>query len=373
MKRKNGVSGHSVIYNEYLEIPIKIRRVNLEMAKEITLTDLMDIEMLQKIQDAFAHATGMAALTVDLNGAVTRLSNPTDFCMNLTRGSKKGAERCNQCDLKGGEEAARTGRPSVYFCHGGLMDFAAPILLEGRQIGSLIGGQVLPVPPDEAKFRRIAKEIGVDEEAYIRALSKIKIVPKKNIEASADLLFIIANALSDMGYQKYMTQTLKNELLSVSAGMLERVDVAMHGITSIEHENGALLHNMEELFDSTKQSKEEVEKTNQIAKYINDVSMQTKLLGFNASVEASRSREYGAGFAVIAQEIRRLADSSQEQFNKIGDVLQLIKNTIHVIDDKIIKTNEIVDENAKALSHFTQVIHEIDEYAHRLDKIGRKL
>ena len=41
---------------------------------------------------------------------------------------------------KGGEEAARLGRPVVYECHAGLIDFAAPILLEGRQIGTILGG-----------------------------------------------------------------------------------------------------------------------------------------------------------------------------------------------------------------------------------------
>lgn len=50
------------------------------------LTDLIDIRTLQEIQDGFAAATGMAALTTDADGvAVTKGSNFTDFCMKLTR------------------------------------------------------------------------------------------------------------------------------------------------------------------------------------------------------------------------------------------------------------------------------------------------
>ena len=115
----------------------------------ITLLDVIDRDTLQSLQDAFADATGMAALATDATGPVTRLSNPTDFCMNYTRKSPVGCERCNKCDLDGGAEANRTGRPSVYYCHAGLVDFAAPILVNGKHIGSLIGGQVLTEEPDE--------------------------------------------------------------------------------------------------------------------------------------------------------------------------------------------------------------------------------
>ena len=111
--------------------------------KEVTLLDVIDRAQLQSLQDAFAKATGMAALATDKSGPVTQLSCPTDFCMNYTRKSSVGCERCNLCDLKGGEQASRTGKPAVYYCHGGLVDFASPIIVNGKQIGSLIGGQVL--------------------------------------------------------------------------------------------------------------------------------------------------------------------------------------------------------------------------------------
>ena len=55
--------------------------------KEITLLDVIDRAQLQSLQDAFAKATGMAALATDKSGPVTQLSSPTDFCMNYTRKS----------------------------------------------------------------------------------------------------------------------------------------------------------------------------------------------------------------------------------------------------------------------------------------------
>lgn len=171
--------------------------------KEVTLLDVIDRAQLQSLQDAFAKATGMAALATDKSGPVTQLSCPTDFCMNYTRKSSVGCERCNLCDLKGGEQASRTGKPAVYYCHGGLVDFASPIIVNGKQLGSLIGGQVLTEEPDLDKFRAIAKEIDVDPDEYVEAVKKVPIVSEEKVNNAAELLYKMAQALSQVGYEKY--------------------------------------------------------------------------------------------------------------------------------------------------------------------------
>lgn len=52
------------------------------------LLDIIDLKELQQMQDMFSSATGLAAVTVDLNGAfITKPSNFTDFCMKYTRNS----------------------------------------------------------------------------------------------------------------------------------------------------------------------------------------------------------------------------------------------------------------------------------------------
>ena len=53
---------------------------------EFSLTDLIDVSVLQQIQDGFSQYTGMAALTTDADGVpVTKGSGFTAFCMDLTR------------------------------------------------------------------------------------------------------------------------------------------------------------------------------------------------------------------------------------------------------------------------------------------------
>lgn len=163
---------------------------------ELKLLDLIDLEFLQKFQDAYANTMDLASITVDKEGPITKPSNFTDFCTKYTRGTDLGAKRCNDCDLKWGQLAAEKGEPLVYTCHSGLIDFAVPIIVGGKHLASILCGQVLTGKPNEEHFRELARELGVDEDEYVKAVKKIKIIPRKKIEEAAKLLFLIANAIS---------------------------------------------------------------------------------------------------------------------------------------------------------------------------------
>lgn len=186
---------------------------DVPLKKELSLTDFIPVETLQNIQDAFSNMTGMAALTTDKYGVpVTKGSRFTDFCMKYTRQSDIGKQRCEHCDKSGAELAYRNGRSCVYECHAGLMDYAAPIMVNGEIIGCFIGGQVLPEKPIPEKYRRIAKEIHVDPEAYLKALNTVYIIDRQKIDNAANFLYVTANILSDIAYNKY-TADMSNELL----------------------------------------------------------------------------------------------------------------------------------------------------------------
>ena len=189
------------------------QKIDIAEEYDLTLTDLIDVETLQKIQDAFADMAGTAALTTDINGvAVTQGSNFTDFCMRYTRPSDVGRARCEQCDHLGAEIALKEGRSLVYPCHAGLLDFAAPIMANGKMVGCFIGGQVLTEKPDPDKIRQVAKEIGVDPDEYWEAVEKVNIVPHKALKRATDSLFTIANVLSDLAYSKYLMYHANEEL-----------------------------------------------------------------------------------------------------------------------------------------------------------------
>jgi len=110
-----------------------------------TFTDIYQIfnpEKFQKIQDDISIASELAIITVDYKGVpITAHSNCSEFCRKM-RSSEYGVF-CEKCDSHGGLEAARIGKPFIYLCHAGLVDFAIPIMVDGLYLGALMAGQVL--------------------------------------------------------------------------------------------------------------------------------------------------------------------------------------------------------------------------------------
>lgn len=182
------------------------------MEKGLYLTDLVDVEVLQRIQDAFAALTGMASLTTDVDGVpVTKGSNFTEFCTDYIRQTKIGHSRCEQCDKYGAHATWENGKPTTYYCHAGLTDYAAPIIADGTLVGCFIGGQVLDKKPDYEQIKKVAEDIGVDPEELFQAAQKVHILDKERINNAARFLCVIANTLSDMAYGKYLALQANKE------------------------------------------------------------------------------------------------------------------------------------------------------------------
>ena len=184
---------------------------------EFKLTDLVDIETLQKIQNAFTDMSGIASLITDARGVIqTKPSGFTEFCGKYVRNSEEGRRRCEKCGRIGAEKAAKAGVSRAYFCHAGLVAFAAPIMAHGHMVGCFLGGQMLTIPPDEEKTRKVAEEIGVDPDELLRAAKDIRIVDERTVEKVSNAVYTIANVLSEIGYGKYQVSLTNMELRKTS-------------------------------------------------------------------------------------------------------------------------------------------------------------
>ncbi|MBP2636034.1 MAG: methyl-accepting chemotaxis sensory transducer [Firmicutes bacterium] len=332
----------------------------------ITLQDIIDLDFLQKFQDYFADALGVASISVDIEGnPVTKPSNFTRFCMDYTRGSKVGVARCVECDRKGGEESARTGKPSIYDCHAGLVDFGTPIMLEGRQIGSIIGGQVLTSTPDEDYYRKVAQEIGVNPDEYVAALRDVKQISRKNLEAAANMLYLVANTLSKIGYQQYklrnMAGLINDSVVQISATM-EELAASANDVSE----------NQTTLNEEIKNVNVVSGKINEVMDFIKDIADETRLLGLNAAIEAARAGEAGLGFGVVAQEIRKLSGDSKETVGKIKEFTTIIQESVEKTVAMGQATSVTVEQQAAAIEEVTASIQEVTSMAEQLHSMANE-
>lgn len=328
----------------------------------LEIADVIDIKTMSKFLDNFAASMGMGCGAVDLNGNMIDNGHSfASFCMDFTHSTAVGHNRCAECSKMGGEQASRTGRPYVYKCHAGLIDFAVPIMIEGHQIGSVIGGQILTSAPDEAQFRKTAREIGVDEDGYIEAVKKVEIITQKKIDAAAELLFIVANSFSNQGYEqlklRVMLQTLLDNFGNISAKM-EELSASSANVSNNQYA-------LNEEINGVKKISVEI---NSILHSIERIANETKMLGINAAIEAARAGDAGRGFGVVATEIGILSENSKDTAQKISDLTAKIRKSVDKTIESSNSTLENAEQQSAAIEGVYASLHNLTVMAEDLNK-----
>lgn len=332
--------------------------------QNIEIKDVIDIEILQKFQDNFAISMDVASVTVDIHGnPVTKPSSYTRFCQDFTHSTTTGDNRCAESHKRGGEEATRTGRPYVYTCHAGLIDFAAPIMVDGKQIGTILGGQVLTAQPELSKYKKIANEIGVNEEGYVDAVQKVKVTTERNVTAAAEVLFIVANALSKIGYEQLQLRQMSRDLtdnFSQISSVMQELAASSVSVTNNQH----ILN--DEIVNVQKISVE----INSILDSIKSIADETKMLGLNAAIEAARAGEAGRGFGVVATEIRTLSQNSKETAHQIMELTANIQGSVSKTLQLSSSTLENTEQQSAAIEETNASVEEVMGLAEELNRLA---
>ena len=331
--------------------------------KVLEIRDIVDISSLQRFQDNFAIGMNCASVTVDRDGnPITRPSSYTRFCDGFVHKSKIGDSRCAASHNRMGQEAARTRRPFVGPCHAGLIDFAAPVLIGNELMGTVLGGQILSEKPNEDSYRKIAQEIGTSEIGLVDAVNKIEIAEMKNINAAAEVLFIVVNSLAQNGYTRIKLEAIAKQLANKFVDISATLEELAASAQSIADQQKGLNQEIAQVGKFT-------EEINGILKSITQIATNTKLLGFNSSIEAARAGEAGKGFAVVAREIQNLSESSKKTADNILDLTEQIKKSIDLTVNHSEITLYTTVEQTKAMSDVSTAVQEIVYLADELDNM----
>jgi len=327
--------------------------------EKLKLTDVIDINYLQAVQDAFSDATGMASITVDTSGVgITKPSNFHDFCMKYTRGCPEGLRRCEDCDKRGGEQALSSGRPAVYSCHAGLTDFGVPIMIDGKHIGSIIGGQVITHEPDDEYFTDVAHELGINPDDYIDAVRKIPVLTDKQVRGAANLLGLIATRVCEQANVNF-------KLEEDNKAVEENIEF-IRGILKEFYEDSQTLNKSQmELTSEIDKITKLLKEINNVAKLVSSIADETQMISFNASIEAARAGEQGKSFTIIAGEIRNLSEQSKDMVASVQNFTSNIGNSVKKTSDYSKKCIDAINNEIEGLKAIEEGVNKIKE---RLDK-----
>ena len=187
----------------------------------IAFEDLFNIDDIQRIQDEFAMATGVASIITRTDGTpITAPSNYCRLCKEIIRKTDKGLSNCFKSDAMTGRY--HPGGLIIQQCmSGGLWDAGARITVGGQHIANWLIGQVRDELQTEAKMLEYAREIGANEEAVVKAFREVPAMSREQFEQIAKLLLTLANQLSTTAYQNVQQARIISELKNAERAIKE--------------------------------------------------------------------------------------------------------------------------------------------------------
>ena len=173
----------------------------LDDPEGIALEDLFNLDDIQRLQDQFAEATGVASIITNIDGTpITRASNFCRLCSDIIRKTEKGLSNCYKSDAALGRR--KSGGPLIQPClSGGLWDAGTSISIGGKHIANWLIGQVRDETQTDEAMRAYAREIGADEQKLIEAFHEVTPMSREQFGVVARTLFTLAEQISSVAYQ----------------------------------------------------------------------------------------------------------------------------------------------------------------------------
>lgn len=222
---------------------------------------------------------------------------------------------------------------------------------------------------------------------------------------SIDKIFINADSVSS-GCEKNLkciestnstVENISNVLESISSQSQKISQISQNTFSAAEESEKIIkdaIINMEEVEASTVQSRdlinhlgERSEEIGRIIEIITNITKQTNLLALNAAIESAKAGEHGKGFAVVSDEIRKLAEQSASATKDIANLIKQMQldteNAVSSIDNSFLGLKSGIDlvkaagksfEDLKALQELTnQEIQKITQYSEQSSQYGQEI
>ncbi|OES45646.1 methyl-accepting chemotaxis protein [Domibacillus iocasae] len=153
-----------------------------------------------------------------------------------------------------------------------------------------------------------------------------------------------------------------NEAINSISKSAEETSNLSEGMLQVSNEAGKIvktsMNGMNQVSAQMSLLEEDAEKIGQIITVISGIANQTNLLALNAAIEAARAGEQGKGFAVVADEVRKLAEQSSTATKEITDIIKEIqsntKQSVVYVNDGVSATNE----TEKAFDYISEMVRE---------------
>jgi hypothetical protein len=165
----------------------------------------------------------------------------------------------------------------------------------------------------------------------------------------------------------------KNEVTTIAQKVSAVITQTSDAIEDLVSGVGQIAATNTQLLDSTNEASEKAKETSKIVDLIQNISIQTYLLGVNASIDAARAGAHGKGFDVVADEIGRLSKSTSDSISIIDSLLNYLTTTITKLSAGLTESMEIFRLQTNDLDEIAAAIIELKDTTRELEHLSESL